>query len=81
MQASLVAETRGANAAVHMVSPGMVATDLLLAGPHSEPAKRIINVLAEDAATVAAWLAPRMRGVTGSGKYFKCARQLDKGAT
>lgn len=60
-----------------MVSPGMVATDLLLAGPHSESAKRIINVLAEDAGTVAAWLAPRMRGVTGSGKYFKCAHRLD----
>ena len=73
MQASLVSETRGTGATVHMVSPGMVATDLLLAGPHSESAKRILNVLAEDASTVAAWLAPRMRGVTGSGKYLKCA--------
>lgn len=71
-QDSLVAETRGTNVAVHLASPGMVATDLLLAGPHRESAKRIINVLAEDSATVAAWLVPRMRGVTGSGKYFRC---------
>ena len=71
-QDSLVAETRGTNVAVHLASPGMVATDLLLAGPHRESAKRIINVLAEDSATVAAWLVPRMRGVTGNGKYFRC---------
>ncbi len=34
--------------------------------------RRFINILAEDASTVAAWMVPRMRGVRGSGKYFKC---------
>lgn len=58
---------------VHLASPGMVATDLLLAGPHGATAARAINVLAEDAAAVAAWLVPRMRGACGSGKYFRCA--------
>ncbi|KAK9846582.1 hypothetical protein WJX81_007004 [Elliptochloris bilobata] len=71
LKESLVAETRRTKVAVHLVSPGMVATDLLLAGPHSESAKRIINVLAEDAAAVAAWLVPRMRGVAGNGRHFK----------
>ena len=32
---------------------------------------RFVNILAEDASVVAAWMVPRMRGVRGSGKYFK----------
>ena len=35
--------------------------------------RKYVNILAEDAGTVAAWLVPRMRGVRGNGKYFKCA--------
>lgn len=35
--------------------------------------RRFINILAEDAGIVAAWMVPRMRGVRGSNKYFKCA--------
>ena len=38
--------------------------------------RKFINVLAEDAGTVAAWLVPRMRGVRGNGKYFKCASSV-----
>jgi len=49
----------------------MVATDLLLSSVTSRRSAQFVNVLAEDAAVVAKWLAPRMRGVTGNGKYFK----------
>lgn len=38
--------------------------------------RRFINILAEDASTVAAWMVPRMRGVRGRGKYFKCGSLL-----
>ena len=72
-QDSLAAEVRGSKVSVHMASPGMVATDLLLGMVKSARAAHFINVLAEDAGTVASWLVPRMRGVTGNGRYFKCA--------
>ena len=49
----------------------MVATDLLLQGVSSPRAAQIVNILAEEAHVVAAWLCPRMRGVTGQGKYFR----------
>ena len=49
----------------------MVATDLLLRGVSSPRAAQIVNILAEDAHVVAAWLCPRMRGGTGQGKYFR----------
>jgi len=49
----------------------MVATDLLVKGVSSPTAAKIVNILAEDPKVVAAWLVPRMRGVTGNGKYFK----------
>ena len=68
---SLVSELKNSKVAVHLASPGMVATDLLLKGVSNPRAARIVNILAEDPQVVAAWLVPRMRGVTGSGKYFK----------
>ncbi|KAK3238257.1 chlorophyll(ide) b reductase, variant 2 [Cymbomonas tetramitiformis] len=50
---------------VHNLSPGMVVTDLLLKG--STPvARRFFNVLAEEAETVAATLAPQVRQVSGT---------------
>ena len=52
-------------------SAGMVATDLLLGSVTTRRSAQFINVLAEDAAVVARWLAPRMRGVKGNGSYFK----------
>ena len=72
LQDSLAAEVRGSKVSVHMASPGMVATNLLLGSVKSARAAHFINVLAEDAGTVASWLVPRMRGVTGNGRYFKC---------
>ena len=48
--------------AVHLASPGMVATDLLAASAAYNPrAAGILNILAEEPRTVARWLAPRMR--------------------
>lgn len=58
---------------MHIASPGMVATELLLGGERDQRAARIINILAEEAEVVAAWMVPRMRGIRGNGKYFKCA--------
>ena len=55
-----------------MCSPGMVVTDLLVkANRDNLKALKFFNILAEKPATVAAWLVPRMRGVSGGGKYFK----------
>eukprot|EP00884_Botryococcus_braunii_P009900 jgi/Botrbrau1/18911/Bobra.177_2s0068.1 len=71
LKASLAKEVQGTKTAVHIVSPGMVATELLLRERGGTPAARIINILAEDAATVADWLVPRMRGVLGNGADFK----------
>ncbi len=73
MQASIAAEIKcWHDVSVHIASPGMVATQLLLGGSKKAPrARKIVNILAEDADTVAAWLVPRMRGVRGNGKYFK----------
>ena len=74
MQDSLNAELKGKHDfSVHIASPGMVATELLLGGERDERAAKIINILAEEAEVVAAWMVPRMRGVRGNGKYFKCA--------
>lgn len=74
MQDSLNAELKEKHDfAVHIASPGMVATELLLGGERDPRAARIINILAEEAEVVAAWMVPRMRGIRGNGRYFKCA--------
>eukprot|EP00887_Chlorella_sp_A99_P003581 scaffold7.g3581.t1 len=66
--ASLAAECHGTPVAVHMCSPGMVATGLLLQYATNPRSARIINILTEEPAVVAAWLVPCMRGVSGSGR-------------
>lgn len=72
LKESLAAQVRGSGISVHLASPGMVATDLLAVSARSAPrAARFLNVLAEEPRTVAAWLVPRMRGVSGNGKYFR----------
>ncbi|PSC73722.1 chlorophyll(ide) b reductase chloroplastic [Micractinium conductrix] len=68
---SLVAETAGTGVGVHIISPGMVATDLLMRYADNARSARMINILAEDPAEVAAWLVPRMRGARGSGSYIR----------
>jgi chlorophyll(ide) b reductase len=70
---SLAAEVKGSGVSVHITSPGMVITDLLMREENRNRAAfvRIMNILAEKPNTVAEWMVPRMRGVTGNGKYFK----------
>ena len=66
---SLAAEATAASAGagggrvvgVHLLSPGMVATQLLLRYADNPRSARMINILAEDPAAVAAWLVPRIR--------------------
>lgn len=69
---SLAKEVAASPVSVHMFSPGMVATDLLLK-PNASNARsmKFIDVLAEEPAVVADWLVPRIRGVKGNGAYFK----------
>ena len=71
VQDSLAAQMKGSKISVHMASPGMVATSLLLQGVDSPRSAKFINILAESPQVVAQWLVPRFRGVQGNGKYFK----------
>ncbi|GFR42669.1 hypothetical protein Agub_g3480 [Astrephomene gubernaculifera] len=52
--------------ALHNLSPGMVTTELLMAGANTPTAKFFINCLAEPASEVAAYLVPRIRSVPQS---------------
>jgi len=51
------------NVKLHMLSPGMVTTDLLMAGGDTKIAKYMINALAEEPKDVATFLVPRVRQV------------------
>ncbi|MCO5573307.1 hypothetical protein L7F22_027076 [Adiantum nelumboides] len=55
------------NVVIHMLSPGMVTTDLLMSGSDTPQAKFFINVLAEPADTVAEFLVPRVRALSENG--------------
>jgi NAD(P)-dependent dehydrogenase (short-subunit alcohol dehydrogenase family) len=65
---ALERECRGKGPTLGLLSPGMVVTDLLLAGSGglagatnlSTPQKRIFNILADRVDTVAPWLAARV---------------------
>lgn len=57
------------------LSPGLVVTDLLLEGA-SVPARRVFNVLAEEPATVARALVPRLRSGGGAVEYLTPAGAL-----
>lgn len=63
---SLQHETRGSAVAVHMLSPGMVLTPLLLDGATDEN-KAVFNILCEHPETCAAYLVPRARTVVARG--------------
>eukprot|EP00470_Lotharella_oceanica_P015177 CAMPEP_0170179304 /NCGR_PEP_ID=MMETSP0040_2-20121228/17246_1 /TAXON_ID=641309 /ORGANISM="Lotharella oceanica, Strain CCMP622" /LENGTH=258 /DNA_ID=CAMNT_0010423311 /DNA_START=108 /DNA_END=884 /DNA_ORIENTATION=+ len=60
---SLSKETKDTKIGVHVVSPGMVITDLLLTGNREKRSLKVFNILAEKPETAAEWLVPRMRGV------------------
>lgn len=51
------------NVRIHNLSPGMVTTDLLMAGADSKVSKWFINCLAEKPESVAKFLVPRIRDV------------------
>lgn len=66
---TLLLELKGTGIGIHDISPGMVLTDLLLKGGQEPPGyKKILNILAELPDTVANFLVPRMRSVSGTGK-------------
>jgi len=67
---TLTKETKHSKVGVHTLSPGMVITDLLMAGNKEKRALKIFNILAEQPETCAKWLVPRIRGVSGKGKYI-----------
>ena len=71
---TLAAETRATDVRVHLASPGMVTTDLLLRDAKPS-ALSIFNILAESPTTVAKWLVPRVRAThlteRPSGEYLK----------
>lgn len=68
LAASLQSECKdsGSRVGVHLVSPGMVLTDLLLEGATPQ-GKAAFNALCEQPETVAAELVPKVRRVRGSG--------------
>ncbi len=67
---SMTAECAGSGVGVHVVSPGMVQTELLL-GKNRDEAKNPIpwalKVLADPADDVARWLVPRIRRIAMRG--------------
>lgn len=73
---SLVLELKGKSVQVGFLSPGMVPTDLLLGSYKDHPerlerAKRIFNILADRAETVAPFLVSGMLANTRSGTRIK----------
>jgi chlorophyll(ide) b reductase len=74
---SLSAELRSAKLqdkiAVHNLSPGMVVTDLLMAGADTKVSRWFINRLAERPETVAKNLVPRVRQVVGEASPLPIA--------
>jgi len=56
------------NVVLHMLSPGMVTTELLMAGSDTKIAKFMINALAEQPDEVAGYLVPRVRRVVEDAK-------------
>ncbi len=72
---TLVKETKDENIGIHLLSPGMVLTDLLLRNATPE-AKKFFNITADRAENVAEYLVPRMRKIKGTGKEIKYSSML-----
>lgn len=69
MVSGLSKEMREERVKFHVLSPGMVLTDLLLAGNAADKsALKFFNFLAEEPETVAADLVPRMRQIVVENK-------------
>jgi len=69
---SLRKENSKSGIGIHLLSPGIVLTELLLKDNTPEPKTlKIFNILSEKPDTVAKWMVPRIRGVRGTGSYIK----------
>lgn len=69
---ALVKEVKGTNVKVGSISPGMVATDLLIGDYKNTPErfekmKRIFNILADEVDTVTPWIAAQVLQATDNG--------------
>jgi len=67
LSGSLRAELKGTEAKVHLLSPGMILTELLLEGSPREARAIPFNILCEHPETVAGFLVPRLRSVVARG--------------
>jgi chlorophyll(ide) b reductase len=65
--AAAAASPSAASVGVHTLSPGMMLTDLLLAGAPPAVRALVFNALCEQPETVAAFLAPRVRSAVARG--------------
>lgn len=82
LNASIAAELQFAgvkNVKIHMLSPGMVTTELLMAGADNKVSKFFINCLAEEPQAVADFLVPRIRSVPEMYKGNSLAGMLPGG--
>lgn len=73
LAATLRAELSSTHVGIHVLSPGMMLTDLLLEGA-TQANKQAFNILCEHPETVAAFLVPRVRSAVCcglNGTYFK----------
>lgn len=74
LAATLGRELDSTHVGVHVLSPGMMLTELLLEGATSAN-KQAFNILCEHPETVAAFLVPRVRSAVScglNGTYTKC---------
>lgn len=70
LTASLIKELKKAKVGIHILSPGIVLTDLILHDIEPRAAK-VFNILAEKPQTVVDYLVPKIRKVKGTGKAFR----------
>jgi chlorophyll(ide) b reductase len=73
MVSSISQELKNSTVRFHVLSPGMVLTDLLMSGNVDVQARRFFNYLAEEPETVASALVPRVRALALGGGYRRSA--------
>ena len=66
---SVARECAGSKVGVHRLQPGMVMTELLVKDL-DEAAKPILDILAEEPATVATFLATKVCGISGNDQHI-----------
>jgi short-subunit dehydrogenase len=73
---ALLKDTKGTPVQVGLLSPGIVATDLLTGDYDGQPeqlakAKRIFNILGDRVETVTPWLADRVLATSKTGAHVQ----------